>query len=65
VRIPKVYADLASLAKAQGWVLSVTRGGHIRWQGPDGRVVFSPASPSEPRGLHNFRSQLRHAGLRR
>lgn len=64
-KTPKLYTKLIKAAKEQGWKLELTRGGHLRWQNPDGRIVFTPSSPSDNnRGLKKARADLRkHGGL--
>lgn len=63
MRIPKEMRPVAKKARDQGWTISTTKGGHIVWQSPTGKKVFSPSSPSEYRGHKNVIRKLRHEGL--
>lgn len=57
------WKSLMKTAKDQGWTVSKTRGEHLRWQAPTGKVVFSASTCSDSRGLANHRSLLRRNGL--
>jgi predicted RNA binding protein YcfA (HicA-like mRNA interferase family) len=59
----KEVAELVRRARAHGWVVQKTRGGHLRWKSPDGKVVFSGSTPSDVRAVRNIRSSLRRMGL--
>lgn len=59
----KMWADLIRQAERQGWKVTVTPGGHLKWTAPNGKVVFSAYSPSDSRALKNSVSQLRLAGF--
>jgi hypothetical protein len=59
-------ADLRKFAEKHGWIVEETNSGHLRWVPPDGGpVAFSPKTPSDYRGVRNFRAQLRRRGLPR
>jgi hypothetical protein len=52
--------DLADFARAAGWTISMTNGGHVRLGHPSGAVVFAPNTPRRPgRALDNTRSLCR------
>lgn len=57
--------QLKTLAENQGWDVSLTSGGHLRWDPPDKRFrpVFSASTPSDYRALNNIKSRLKRAGL--
>lgn len=56
--------DALRAARADGWSVEPTGGGHLRLTHPIGGLVFAPATPSCPRAVPNMRAQLRRA-LRR
>lgn len=61
----KRLKELIRIAEAQGWQVSTTGGGHLRWTGPDDEgPVFTPSTPSDWRALKNATSVLRRHGLR-
>ena len=63
--VPKEYRELERAALAQGWTIQVRKNCHLAWWPPGGgNPVFSPGTPSEYRGIYNFRAKLRRAGLR-
>jgi len=43
-----------------GWRLTQTGSKHLRCTAPNGDFVFSAATPSDYRGLKNFRARVRH-----
>jgi predicted RNA binding protein YcfA (HicA-like mRNA interferase family) len=57
------YQALVDLAQEQGWVVTLTGGDHLRFQGPDGQLVFTAQTPSDHRSIKNAVSFLRRAGL--
>lgn len=60
----KELRQLARRAQAQGWVLTRTRNGHVRWVSPAGQVSFSGSTPGTGgRALANQRAILRRHGL--
>ncbi|HUK68234.1 MAG TPA: hypothetical protein VLW50_05695 [Streptosporangiaceae bacterium] len=63
IKIPEAYRELARLATASGWTITRCGSGHLRWAPPDGRCVFTPATPTDGRGVWNVRAKLRRAGL--
>jgi predicted RNA binding protein YcfA (HicA-like mRNA interferase family) len=57
------YQALVELAEAQGWEVTQNGGGHLRFQGPEGQLVFTAQTPSDHRSIKNATSFLRRAGL--
>lgn len=56
--------QLVRRAQRQGWAVTYTGGGHLRWQAPDGALVFTPSTPNGGcRSLENTRADLRRVGL--
>lgn len=55
--------DIDRIVKEEGWGTSKTNGGHLKYEGPDGQVVFGPSTPSDHRSIDNLASQLRRAGV--
>lgn len=54
--------DLLKLARTGGWLLSPTRGGHLRLEHPEAdRVVITSSTPSDHRTLVNTRAEMRRA----
>jgi hypothetical protein len=55
--------DLTTLirtARARGWEVTVTRGGHLRFRHPaSGALVHSASTTSDRRGMRNLRADLR------
>jgi hypothetical protein len=54
---------IAIHAASQGWHISRTGGGHLRWTSPEGAPVFSASTPSDRRALRNIETQLRKFGF--
>lgn len=59
----KTYGRIAVVAAQQGWTITLTAGGHVRWASPTGAVVFSPTTPSDRRARRNTIARLRRSGL--
>lgn len=59
----KDFQKLIKEAENQGWEVSRTGGGHLRWMSPEGKVVFSAFSPSDKRALQNTKKELRIKGF--
>lgn len=53
---------LAKKLKAQGWTWRYTKGGHVQWRGPDGKVVIGASTSGGGRGDRNLTAALRRAG---
>lgn len=56
--------ELVDMAWSQGWLVTLTGGGHLQFVPPDESTkVFAPSTPSDVRGVENARAELRRAGL--
>lgn len=55
--------QLTELAEGQGWVVTHTRNGHVKYQSPTGEIVIGSATPGGARSTLNTRARLRRAGL--
>jgi hypothetical protein len=62
-KVPEPYRELARRARGAGWRITHTGSGHLAWRPPSGRVVFTPSTPSSPRGIAEVKAKLRRAGL--
>jgi len=60
----KDMRELKALAESQGWKVTPTGGGHLKWVSPQGAIVFGPSTPSDWRSMKNHVGYLRRAGLR-
>ncbi len=64
---PKVKGEMRPLVVAaieQGWSVTVSGGGHLRFRSPTGALVFAPSTPrGGKRSVENTTAQLRRAGL--
>lgn len=56
--------QLTELAEDQGWTVSHTRKGHVKYVSPEGAVVIAPSTPGGPRAKLNTVALLRRTGLR-
>ena len=65
ITIPEGLRDEARRALDQGWTITRTGSGHLKWQPPGGRpFVITPATPSAGhRSILNSRALLAGAGL--
>lgn len=63
--VPKCMRPVAKAAIAQGWQIVRLNGGHLRWYPPSrtARLVTTPATPSEHRGIINAIKALERSGL--
>jgi len=59
----KELGELIADAEEQGWVVSRRANSHLKWVSPGGEVVFSSASPSDPRAVSNIKRDLFRYGL--
>lgn len=60
----KEIKELIREAERQGWRVSKTKKGHIRFFAPDGETILTaPGTPSEHRWLNNLLPQLRRYGF--
>ena len=55
--------DLIADAEGQGWEVERRANGHLKWVSPRGEVVFTSASPSDPRAVSNIKRDLIRYGL--
>jgi len=55
--------NIIRLAEKQGWVISLTKGGHLKWTRSDGAFFFSASTPSDSRALKNIMKELRNRNL--
>lgn len=53
--------QLVDFAKANGWTVSRTRGGHIRFTKPGLGSIYTSSTPSDYRAGLNAKAQLRRA----
>jgi hypothetical protein len=58
--VKKELKVMLSQARADGWLVSMTRGSHWRLQ-YGSTVMFMASTPSDRRSLLNFGSQMRRA----
>lgn len=63
IRIPPDHKPIVEHARAHGWELTRTRGGHLRLRSPHGATVLFGCSPSDHRAVRNLRADLRRNGL--
>jgi hypothetical protein len=59
----KEITVLAKQAIRQGWTITKTNGGHLRWTSPSGSFFFSALTPSDPRTIKNLQRDLRVNGF--
>ena len=59
----KDVANLVKQAEAQGWVVTLSKGNHIKWTSPSGASVFTASTPSDWRVLCNIKRDLRKYGF--
>lgn len=60
MRIPKDFKPMVNELKKEGWTVEVTKGMHHKIRPPSGRgFVIIPSSPSDWRGVKNFKSLVR------
>ena len=56
------HQDVLARARAAGWRVEHTRGGHLRLDHPEAAFpVFTSSSPSDWRSSRNLRAELRRA----
>ena len=61
VRVNVKMKDLVEQAKRDGWTVSLTRKGHLRFSAPGRATVFGSGTPSDHRSIENIRGKLRRA----
>jgi predicted RNA binding protein YcfA (HicA-like mRNA interferase family) len=58
----KDIRQLSRQLRHQGWRVTATNGDHLRFEGPEGQLVFGPATPSDHRAIRNLVAKLRREG---
>lgn len=51
--------ELEAWAKARGWTVSHSRGGHLRWRHRSGALAFTAGTPSDVRAVRNAKAVMR------
>lgn len=64
MKIPRDLRPAARKAREAGWTITRARNNHLAWKPPNGRTVYCPSTPSDPRSVANVLGKLRRAGLR-
>lgn len=59
IKLKKPLQNLADYAISQGWTVSRTSGGHIRFTKPGCPPIYTSSTPSDPRSALNARALLR------
>jgi predicted RNA binding protein YcfA (HicA-like mRNA interferase family) len=49
------------VARARGWTVTCTRGGHLRFTHPNGALVHTSSTPGDRRAVAAIRAHLRRA----
>lgn len=63
--LKKDIKQLMRIAQEQGWEVSNTNGGHLRWRPPNNApLVFTASTPSDRRAIHRILRDLQRSGLR-
>nr|WP_288356111.1 hypothetical protein [uncultured Pseudomonas sp.] len=57
----KNLKDLVAFALGEGWVVTRTQGGHLRFTKTGCAPIFTSSTPSDHRAGRNARAQLRRA----
>jgi hypothetical protein len=52
---------VVAFARANGWDVTETRGGHLAFRRPGGGLVYGSRTPGDGRSAANTRAQLRRA----
>lgn len=64
IRVKKELRPLVAAAVEQGWDVSISGGGHLRFKSPNGAIVFAPSTPrGGKRSIENTVAELRRKGL--
>lgn len=65
MRVKGPMRPLVLAAIEQGWGVTISGGGHLRFKSPDGALVFAPSTPSGGRrAVENTAAELRRKGLK-
>lgn len=56
------FKRLIKDAEKAGWTVEQSRGGHLKWKAPTGKVIFSASTPSDHRAIKNHVSLMRREG---
>ena len=60
----KDLKQLVRLYEQHGWSVDPTNGGHLRFRGPLGELVFASSTPSDWRSVANLKAQLRRSSAK-
>jgi hypothetical protein len=60
---PKDLTQLIKAAEHQGWEVTISNSGHLRWVSPTGGIVFSSRTPSDRRVIPRIKQDLRMRGF--
>lgn len=63
VNLPRDLKPLAEIAEQADWVLTKRKSGHVKWQPPSGRPLFTPSTSASRQLIDNTKSDLRKMGL--
>lgn len=64
MKIPKHLKQAARRARAEGWTITVTGGGHLKWRPPSGRALITGSTPKRRgHGPRNSERAFAKAGL--
>lgn len=64
IRVARELRHLVVAAIEQGWEVTKTNGGHLKFKAPGGGLVYTPSTPGQgKRGIENATAELRRAGL--
>lgn len=55
----KELKQIRLAAEDRGWIVEMTRGNHLRWQHPSGKIMFTALTPSDNRALKNISAWIR------
>ena len=58
----KEIKEMIKAARKAGWIVTLTNGGHWKWQNPNGDIFYSALTPSDRRALLNMKAYLRRMG---
>jgi hypothetical protein len=59
----KELKQLKEQAQAQGWEVTETRNGHLCWKAPDGGLMYSSSTPSDPGGTRCHIARMKRHGF--